>query len=101
MVAERPKILRRLMAQLMDTGISVDKAGAIATKKLQQQGILKPGSMELTEYGVQRDEMSAGDRAIDRQSRRTGRGAQDYEYSPDTNRATVKRTARKGNPYSF
>ena len=87
-----PEILKRLISQLMERGMSRDRAGAIATKQLQKQGILNPGTLQLTEHGKTRDAMSASERAKDRAGRGSGRTPDEFDYNPSTNRATLKDT---------
>ena len=63
------------------------KSFAIAI--LKKRGDLTP-SGELTAKGMQRNKMTAEERAIDRASKESGRPASDYTYDPTTNRATLK-----------
>lgn len=85
-----PKILERLRDQLMAKGMPKPRAYAVATSQLQKHGILKPGSQELTAKGKTRNEMSASERAKDRQAKQSGHSTKEYTYSSKTNRATLK-----------
>lgn len=85
-----PKILDRLVGQLQDKGHSKSAAYAIATKALQKSGNLKKGTTEPTAKGVRRGNMTAGQRAIDRASKASGKSPSKYKYSSKTNRATLK-----------
>jgi hypothetical protein len=86
-----PKILERLVSQLMEKGMDRNKAYAVATSQLQKHGTMKKGSQELTEKGKTRDSMSASERAIDRQSKYSGKPKSAFIYSPKTNRATLRK----------
>ena len=44
----------------------------------------------LTEKGQKRNEMTAGERAIDRAVKKSGHKKSEYRYNPITNRATLK-----------
>lgn len=84
-------ILDRLVSQLRRKGMSAAMANAVARKKLQQSGILKKGSEELTAYGRKRQAMGAAGRAKDRAAKASGRKASEYKYNSRTNRATLKK----------
>lgn len=86
-----PKILDRLVRQLRAKGKSESAAYAIATKALQKSGNLKPGTQKATAKGKRRGEMTPGERAKDRESKRTGRKKSEYKYNAKTNRATLKK----------
>lgn len=90
-MAARPAILKRLIAQPMKRGMSVAEANATARKRLQQAGVLRKSSEELTEYGKKRNAMGAAGRAKSRASKESGRPVSSYKYNPRTNRATLKR----------
>ena len=77
----RNSLIDRLSAQVGS------KSFAIAL--LKKRGDLTP-SGELTAKGMQRNKMTAEERAIDRASKESGRSASDYTYDPTTNRATLK-----------
>jgi hypothetical protein len=86
-----PKILDRLVSQLRAKGKSKKAAYSIAVSALQKSGNLKKGSTKPTSKGIKRGNMSAKDRAIDRESRYSNRSKRDYKYSSKTNRATLKK----------
>ena len=77
----RNSLIDRLSAQVGS------KSFAIAL--LKKRGDLTP-SGELTAKGMQRNRMTAEERAIDRESKESGRAASDYSYDPTTNRATLR-----------
>lgn len=86
-----PDILERLVSQLQVKGMSKAQAFAVATKKLQQSGSLKPGSAALTAQGKKRSAMGAAGRAKDRAAKTTGRKASDYTYNQLKNTARLKK----------
>ena len=77
----RNSLIDRLSAQVGS------KSFAIAL--LKKRGDLTP-SGELTAKGMQRNKMTAEERAIDRASKESGKPASDYTYNASTNRATLK-----------
>ena len=77
----RNSLIDRLSAQVGS------KSFAIAL--LKKRGDLTP-SGELTAKGMQRNKMTAEERAIDRASKESGHSASEYTYDPTTNRATLK-----------
>ena len=77
----RNSLIDRLSAQVGS------KSFAIAL--LKKRGDLTPYG-ELTAKGMQRNKMTAEERAIDRASKESGKPASDYSYDPTTNRATLK-----------
>ncbi len=82
-----PKILDRLVSQLMANGKSKDAAYAIAVKTLQDSGNLKKGSTEATAKGVQRGDMTPAERAKDRAVAKSGGKPSDYKYNKKNNTA--------------
>jgi len=62
---------------------------SFAISLLKKRGDLTP-SGELTAKGMQRNKMTAEERAIDRASKESGKPASEYTYDPTTNRATLK-----------
>ena len=66
------------------------EAQAVATKKLQQAGDLKPGSTQPTAKGVKRTAMGAAGRAKDRAAKASGHKAGDYKYDAQSNKAHLK-----------
>jgi hypothetical protein len=87
----KASILKRLVTQLRRNGMSEGAANATARKRLQEAGILKKGSEELTEYGKKRQRIGAAGRAKDRAAKATGRKASDYTYNARTNKARLKK----------
>ena len=84
------KILDRLVSQLKAKGMPEKAAFAIATKKLQDTGNLKKGTAKATRKGVTRGNMTAGQRAMQRAAKLSGKPVSAYKYNPKTNRATLK-----------
>ena len=78
----RNQLIDRLAAQVG----SRDMAVGI----LQKRGHLYPGTEKLTPEGMARNHMTAKERALDREARRSGTPAKDLIYNPKTNRATRK-----------
>jgi hypothetical protein len=87
----KASILKRLVTQLRRNGMSEGAANATARRRLQEAGILKKGSEELTEYGKKRQRIGAAGRAKDRAAKATGRKASDYTYNARTNKARLKK----------
>lgn len=87
----QPKILTRLVSQIIAQGKAPADANRIAISALQKSGNLKPGTIEATAKGVRRGEMSPAQRAIDRAIKARGGRPADYVYRASTNRATRKR----------
>jgi hypothetical protein len=85
-----PKILERLVSQLRAKGKSKETAYAIATSALQKSGNLKPGTTKATAKGARRGNMTPGERAKDRASKKSGKSKSAYKYNKQTNRATLK-----------
>ncbi len=85
-----PKILERLVSQLKAKGKSDAAAHAIAVSALQKSGNLKPGTQTATAKGTRRGNMTPGERAKDRASKKSGKGKSAYKYNKQTNRATLK-----------
>lgn len=85
-----PKILERLVGQLQAKGKSKSAAFAIATSALQKSGNLKKGTQTATAKGTKRGNMSPGQRAKDRASKKSGRKKSDYKYNSKSNQATLK-----------
>lgn len=85
-----PPIVKRLRSQLKAKGMNPGQAAAVANKTLQKSGVLKPGSMELTKKGAERQRMGAEGRAKSRAAKYGGGKPSDYVYSKKTNRARKK-----------
>jgi len=77
----RNSLIDRLSAQV--------GSKSFAISLLKKRGDLTP-SGELTAKGMQRNKMTAEERAIDRASKESGKPASEYTYDPTTNRATLK-----------
>ena len=90
-MAEKPTILKRLTQQIKENSPGVKDPEAAAIAALRKQGSMEKDSMALTNYGKTRNEMSPGERAIDRAVKRSGRKASEYTYDPKTNAATLKK----------
>lgn len=78
----RGKLLERLTSQVGDKGLAI----AI----LQKRGHLKADGKTYTKAGMERNSMTAEERAKDRASKRTGRPDKDFKYNPRTNTAKLK-----------
>lgn len=89
----KPKILRRLESQLAERGMSKTEAEKIAQEQLVKNGILHPGSHNLTFYGNTRNNMTTAERVKDRAATYSGKKHKpaDYVYNPKTNVATLKK----------
>jgi hypothetical protein len=86
-----PTILKRLTQQIKDNSPGVKNPEAAAIAALRKQGSMEKDSLELTKYGKTRDEMSPGERAKDRASKRSGHPTTAYNYDAKTNMATLKK----------
>lgn len=82
----RGQLVNRLAYQL--GGGEVGRAKAI--RVLQDQGLLELDGVTLTPEGQKRDAMTAGERAIDRAAKQTGKPSSAFSYDPVTNRATLR-----------
>lgn len=80
--AGRGQLLNRLAAQTGNRDMA--KQILIDRGHMREDGTLTPA-------GVKRDNMTAAERAIDRQSKQSGKPAKRYAYNPKTNKATLKR----------
>lgn len=86
-----PKILERLVSQLMADGKSKSQAYAIATASLQKAGDLKPGTQKATSKGTKRGKMTPAQRAKSRAVKKSGGKSSDYKYNKKTNRTVKKK----------
>jgi hypothetical protein len=82
----RGELIERLAAQVG----SREKAELILKRRGQMD---EKGN--LTAKGKARNNMTASERAIDRESRRSGRRKTEYKYDPRTNRATLKKKSTR------
>jgi hypothetical protein len=85
-----PKILDRLVSQLMKDGKTRAQAYAIAVSQLQKSGNLKKGSTEATEKGKKRGNMTPEERAKDRSAKRHGNNPDDNFYDSKSNSTRKK-----------
>lgn len=58
-----PPIVERLMGHLMAKGMGKDEAQAAAIAHLQKSGVLKPGTLTLSDVGKVRNAMTPAQRA--------------------------------------
>lgn len=77
------QLVNRLAAQVG----SIDRAKGILIKR----GDMKPDGKTLTAKGMQRNAMTASERAVDRAAKASGKPKSNYKYNPLTNRATLKK----------
>lgn len=90
-MAEKPTILKRLTQQIKDNSPGVKDPEAAAIAALRRYGSMEKDSTKLTAHGKVRNEMSPGERAKDRASKRSGHPASAYNYDAKTNAATLKK----------
>lgn len=84
------------MTKFLGRGHLLDRlAHQTGNRDMAKQILIDRGHMRadgtLTPEGVRRDNMTAAERAIDRQSKQSGKPAKRYAYNPKTNKATLKR----------
>ncbi len=81
-----PKIVERLVKQLIANGVPEKTAHAIAYSKMKKAGnISKSG--KATKKGVARGNMTPEERAKDRAVKKSGGSKSDYKYNPNNNTA--------------
>ena len=90
------RITNMATQKFMGRNSLVDRLSAQVGSKESAVTILKKrGDMnakgELTKAGKVRDAMTAKERAIDRESKRSGNKPSAYKYDPRTNRATLRK----------
>jgi len=73
----RGQLLERLTAQVGDRKLAIGI--------LQKRGHLKADGKTYTKAGIERNKMTAEERAKDRASKRTGKPAKEFKYNPSTN----------------
>jgi hypothetical protein len=95
LISSLPKILDRLVSQLISNGMGRNQAYAVATKKLQESGNLKKGSTEATPKGIARGNMTPAQRAKDRAAKAKGGKPSDYKYNSKNNSAVKGRVSKK------
>ena len=76
------QLINRLSAQVGDR--------ATAISILQKRGHLKADGKTFTAEGEKRNQMSAAERAIDRESRSLNKPKNDFSYNQKTNTAKIK-----------
>ena len=86
-----PKILKRLVTQLMNDGYDKGAAFAIATKSLQKSGNLKKGTQKATPKGKAQGKKTPARRAKERAAKKSNRKPSDYVYNKKTNTAKLKK----------
>jgi hypothetical protein len=79
-------ILDRLISQLKDRGMSDREAYRIASNQMQKSGNIDSQG-NATPKGIQRGNMSPGERAKDRSAKQYGGSPDDYIYNPKNNSA--------------
>jgi hypothetical protein len=77
--------------QLIDRLAAQVGSRSIALGLLEKRGMVHPGTEKLTTKGEERNNMTAGERAVDRASKLSGTAPSKYAYNSKTNRATLKR----------
>lgn len=85
-----PPILKRLIGQLEKQGYKRSDAITIAITKLQHNGNLYKHTIIPTVKGIIRGQMTPGDRAKDRASRKSGHKPNEYKYNNRTNGVKLK-----------
>lgn len=83
----RNQLVERLTYQF---GGDRDKAILV----LQKHGLMHADGVTLTEEGRKRDNMTAAERAIDREATRLGKPHSAFYYDPITNKAHVRGSLR-------
>lgn len=86
----KDNILDTLIKQLRSQGQNRRDSRIMAIDILRRSGNLEPGTMKLTDKGIERSKLGSSGRAIDRASIASGRPKEDYVYDKKTNRATLK-----------
>lgn len=86
-----PKIVERLVKQLIANGMNKDQAYAVAVKKMREAGNIDKSGRE-TVKGKKRGNMTPAERAKDRAAKKRGGKPSDYTYNKANN------TAVKGKP---
>ena len=78
----RGQLVDRLTKQVGNREMAVDL--------LIKRGHLKADGKTFTAEGEKRNQMTAGERAIDRESKRLNKSKSDFSYNPKTNTAKIK-----------
>ena len=74
--------------QMVERLTSQTGSREMAIGLLRDRGHMEKNSEKLTAAGQARDNMTAAERAKDRESKRTGLPASYFKYNPKTNKAT-------------
>jgi hypothetical protein len=89
------KILKRLIYQLTQNGMDKKKATAVAISKMRKAGNIKKNSLEATDKGKKRGDMTPAQRAKDRAAKSSGGKASDYKYNRNNNTAVKGKVNKK------
>lgn len=89
-----PKIVERLISQLVANGMDRRKAYAVAVSKMKQAGNLDSSGKE-TSKGKKRGNMTPAQRAKDRAAKKSGGKPSDYKYNAKNNSAVKGRVNNK------
>lgn len=89
-----PKIVERLVSQLIANGMDKDKAYAVAVKKMQEAGNIDKHGKETTK-GKKRGNMTPSERAKDRAVKNRGGKKSDYNYNDKNNTAVKSKPNKK------
>lgn len=81
-----PKIVERLVSQLVANGMDKGKAYAVAVSKMKQAGNIDKSGKE-TAKGKKRGDMTPAERAKDRAAKTSGGKPSDYKYNKKNNSA--------------
>lgn len=81
-----PKILERLVKQLISNGVDKSAAYAIATSQMKKAGNLDSKG-KVTAKGIKRGNMTPEARAKDRAVKKSGGKTSDYKYNKNNNTA--------------
>ena len=81
-----PKIVERLVSQLVANGMPKAKAYAVAVSKMKKAGNLNSKG-EATAKGIKRGNMTPAQRAKDRAAKESGGKPSDYKYNSKNNSA--------------
>jgi len=92
-----PKILDRLVKQLMDKWKPKAVAYAIATKVLQKSWNLQKWTNKATKKWEKRWNMTPAERAKDRAAKLSWNKKSDYKYNKNNNTATLRKRIKKFN----
>lgn len=83
----RGQLINRLASQVGSRSMAIGL--------LIKRGDLKPDGKTFTAKGAKKNAMTAGERAIARAVKKSGRNPSDYKYNKSTNQATLKNGEEK------